>query len=213
MASVRVRVLLVGAKTLFAAANVAGFIGRLHLSGDAHDAARCPGKSPHKNRPAEVAARIAVLVPARWVAGNPGLTNGRFLPDRGGGRSGPQHDRPALTRQPAPAGRPAASPPEFLGKAGSPSLWRMIAYSPGGSGSAPCGTMVAATIERIEEKVRAEITERILREAGFETQVADAIAAISKLDELLWMILKTRDMVPSERLIRLALSGGEAGGS
>ena len=36
--------------------------------------------------------------------------------------------------------------------------------------------------ERIESKVRAAITERILREAGFENQVATAIAAIEKPD-------------------------------
>ena len=36
--------------------------------------------------------------------------------------------------------------------------------------------------ERIENKVRAAITERILREAGFEDQVAAAIAAIEKPD-------------------------------
>ena len=34
--------------------------------------------------------------------------------------------------------------------------------------------------ERIETKVRAAVTERILREAGFEDQVAAAIAAIKK---------------------------------
>ena len=34
--------------------------------------------------------------------------------------------------------------------------------------------------ERIEKKVRAAITERILREAGLDDQVADAIAAIKK---------------------------------
>ena len=32
--------------------------------------------------------------------------------------------------------------------------------------------------DRIEDKVRAAITERILREAGIEDQIADAIAAI-----------------------------------
>ena len=41
--------------------------------------------------------------------------------------------------------------------------------------------MLAAELdERIESKVRAAITERILREAGFEDQVAAAIAAIKK---------------------------------
>jgi len=34
--------------------------------------------------------------------------------------------------------------------------------------------------ERIERKVRATVTERILREAGFENQVAEAVAAIEK---------------------------------
>ena len=36
--------------------------------------------------------------------------------------------------------------------------------------------------DRIEKKVRAEITERILREAGLDDQVAAAIAAIKKPD-------------------------------
>ena len=36
--------------------------------------------------------------------------------------------------------------------------------------------------ERIKEKARAAVTERILREAGFENQVATAIAAIEKPD-------------------------------
>ena len=40
----------------------------------------------------------------------------------------------------------------------------------------------AELAERIEQKVRAAITERILREAGFEDQVAAAIAAIEKPD-------------------------------
>ena len=44
----------------------------------------------------------------------------------------------------------------------------------------PPDVLEAELAERIEEKARAEITERILLEAGFEAQVADAIAAISK---------------------------------
>ena len=35
---------------------------------------------------------------------------------------------------------------------------------------------------RIEDKARAAISERILREAGFERQVADTLAAITKPD-------------------------------
>jgi hypothetical protein len=42
----------------------------------------------------------------------------------------------------------------------------------------PAEVLAAELDERIEDKVRAAVTERILREAGFEEQVADAIAAI-----------------------------------
>jgi hypothetical protein len=42
----------------------------------------------------------------------------------------------------------------------------------------PDDVLVAELDERIEEKIREAVTERILREAGFEDQVADAIAAI-----------------------------------
>jgi hypothetical protein len=44
----------------------------------------------------------------------------------------------------------------------------------------PPDVLAAELDERIEAKIRASITERILREAGFEDQVADAIAAIEK---------------------------------
>ena len=44
----------------------------------------------------------------------------------------------------------------------------------------PPEVLEAELDERIENKVRAAITERILREAGFEDQVAAAIAAIEK---------------------------------
>ncbi len=46
----------------------------------------------------------------------------------------------------------------------------------------PPNVLVAELDARIESKVRAAVTERILREAGFETQVATAIAAIEKPD-------------------------------
>jgi hypothetical protein len=46
----------------------------------------------------------------------------------------------------------------------------------------PPGVLAAELDQRIEEKVRASITERILREAGFEEQVAATIAAIEKPD-------------------------------
>jgi len=44
----------------------------------------------------------------------------------------------------------------------------------------PDDVLVEELNERIESKVRDAVTERILREAGFEDQVADAIAAIRK---------------------------------
>jgi hypothetical protein len=44
----------------------------------------------------------------------------------------------------------------------------------------PAAVLDAELDERIEAKVRAAITERILREAGLENQVAAAIAAIEK---------------------------------
>ena len=44
----------------------------------------------------------------------------------------------------------------------------------------PPDVLEAELAERIEAKVRADATERILREAGFEAQVADAFAAVSK---------------------------------
>jgi hypothetical protein len=44
----------------------------------------------------------------------------------------------------------------------------------------PPDVLKAELDERIERKLRADITERILREAGFEDQVAAAIAAINK---------------------------------
>jgi DNA topoisomerase VI subunit B len=44
----------------------------------------------------------------------------------------------------------------------------------------PADVLEAALADRIEDKVRAEVTERILREAGFEDQVTAAIAAIEK---------------------------------
>ena len=46
----------------------------------------------------------------------------------------------------------------------------------------PLEVLEAELAERIEQKVRAAVTERILREAGFENQVATAIAAIEKPD-------------------------------
>jgi hypothetical protein len=42
----------------------------------------------------------------------------------------------------------------------------------------PHDVLEADLAERIEKKARAAVTERILREAGFERQVADTIAAI-----------------------------------
>jgi hypothetical protein len=44
----------------------------------------------------------------------------------------------------------------------------------------PAPVLEAELDSRIEEKVRASVTERILREAGLENQVATAIAAIEK---------------------------------
>jgi hypothetical protein len=44
----------------------------------------------------------------------------------------------------------------------------------------PADVLAKELDNRIEQKVRAAITERILREAGFEDQVADAVAAIKK---------------------------------
>jgi hypothetical protein len=44
----------------------------------------------------------------------------------------------------------------------------------------PDDVLVGELDERIESKLRDAVTERILREAGFEDQVADAIAAIRK---------------------------------
>jgi hypothetical protein len=54
---------------------------------------------------------------------------------------------------------------------------KMIAY---GKLIPPPDVLTAELDERIGKKVRASITERILREAGFEEQVAAAIAAIEK---------------------------------
>ena len=50
----------------------------------------------------------------------------------------------------------------------------------------PADVLEAELAERIEKKVRAAVTERILREAGFENQVATAIAAIEKPDGAHW---------------------------
>jgi len=44
----------------------------------------------------------------------------------------------------------------------------------------PSDVLEKELAERIERKVRATVTERILREAGFENQVAEALAAIEK---------------------------------
>jgi hypothetical protein len=44
----------------------------------------------------------------------------------------------------------------------------------------PAAVLAAELDSRIEVKVRADITARILREAGLENQVAAAIAAIAK---------------------------------
>jgi hypothetical protein len=44
----------------------------------------------------------------------------------------------------------------------------------------PADVLEKELAERIERKVRATVTERILREAGFENQVAEAVAAIEK---------------------------------
>jgi hypothetical protein len=45
----------------------------------------------------------------------------------------------------------------------------------------PPGEMITDELEeRLEDKVRAVVTERILREAGFENQVAEALAAIER---------------------------------
>ena len=44
----------------------------------------------------------------------------------------------------------------------------------------PLEVLEAELAERIEQKVRAAVTERILREAGFENQVAEALAVIEK---------------------------------
>jgi hypothetical protein len=44
----------------------------------------------------------------------------------------------------------------------------------------PSDVLEAELDQRIEKKIRASVTERILREAGFERQVAAAIAAIKK---------------------------------
>jgi hypothetical protein len=44
----------------------------------------------------------------------------------------------------------------------------------------PADVLAAELDERIQNKVRAAITERILREAGFEAQAAAAIGAIEK---------------------------------
>ncbi len=45
----------------------------------------------------------------------------------------------------------------------------------------PPGDVLTAELNKsVEAKVRAAITERVLREAGFEDQVAAAIAAINK---------------------------------
>jgi len=44
----------------------------------------------------------------------------------------------------------------------------------------PTDVLEKELAERIERKVRATVTERILREAGFENQVAEAVAAIEK---------------------------------
>ena len=44
----------------------------------------------------------------------------------------------------------------------------------------PSDVLEKELAERIERKVRATVTERILREAGFENQVAEAVAAIEK---------------------------------
>jgi hypothetical protein len=53
--------------------------------------------------------------------------------------------------------------------------WKMAGYDK----LVPPGDVLTAELDkRIEEKVRAAITQRILREAGFENQVAAAIAAI-----------------------------------
>jgi hypothetical protein len=46
----------------------------------------------------------------------------------------------------------------------------------------PADVLEKELAERIERKVRATVTERILREAGFENQVAEAVAAIEKLN-------------------------------
>ena len=46
----------------------------------------------------------------------------------------------------------------------------------------PADVLEKELASRIESKVRAAITERILREAGFENQVATAIAAVEKPD-------------------------------
>jgi hypothetical protein len=50
----------------------------------------------------------------------------------------------------------------------------------GGKLVPPPSVLTAELDQRIENKVRASITERILREAGFEEQVATALAAIEK---------------------------------
>ena len=44
----------------------------------------------------------------------------------------------------------------------------------------PADVLEKELAERIERKVRATVTERILHEAGFENQVAEAVAAIEK---------------------------------
>jgi hypothetical protein len=44
----------------------------------------------------------------------------------------------------------------------------------------PPDVLNAELVAEIEAKVRAELTERILREAGFERQVADSVAATKK---------------------------------
>jgi hypothetical protein len=69
----------------------------------------------------------------------------------------------------------AMTTPEFIEW-----LDRKMAEQGGGKLIPPPGVLTAELDQRIAERVRASITERILREAGFEEQVAAAIAAIEK---------------------------------
>lgn len=61
----------------------------------------------------------------------------------------------------------------------------------------PGAVLETELAERIEKKVRAAHTERILREAGFERQVADTIAAIKKPSSA--VLAKGEDL---QRLVR-----------